>query len=110
MHRATDTQNYNFNAFSVTRLPRGTVKGAVFNFNAKPLAGAVLRLDSGSKQVTGSPGGYQFSEDPAGSHSLSATFQGRACHAHSKTGPRSPVTVVVSGGQSTIVNWYCSEE
>ncbi len=106
-HGATDTQNYNFSAFGVTSLPPGTVKGKAFNFNANPLAGAVLILDSGPKQVTGSRGGYKFSGVSAGSHSLSATFKGRACHANSKTGPSSPVTVVVSGGGSTIVNWFC---
>ncbi len=107
LHGATDTQNYNFTAFGVTSPPPGTVKGKVFNFSAKPLAGAALTLDGGPKHVTGSVGGYQFSGVSAGSHSLSAMFKGRACHANSKTGPTSPVTVVVSSGGSTIVNWFC---
>jgi hypothetical protein len=108
LHGATATQNYNFSTFGVISVPHRTVKGNVFNFNAKPLAGAVLTLDSGPKQFTGFRGGYTFTGVTAGSHSLSATFKGRACHAHSKTGPSSPVTVVVSGGGSTVVNWFCS--
>jgi hypothetical protein len=106
---ASDTQNYNFSPFSVTSTApsTGNVNGTVFKFNFTPLARAMVSLDSGPGQVTGSSGAYTFSGVSAGSHSLAATYRGRVCHANSKTGPTSPVTVTVSSGGTTTVNWFC---
>jgi hypothetical protein len=110
-HGATDTQNYAFNAFSVSTPPpppTGTVKGRAFSLNSAPLAQVVVTLDSGPQQVTGSRGGYAFSGLSTGLHTLFAAFKTRPCHANSRTGQTSPVTVLVSGGRSTTVNWFCS--
>ena len=109
-HGATDTQNYNFSAFSASSQPPppvGTVEGRAVNFNSAPLARVMVTLDSGPQHFTGSRGRYVFTAVSAGSHTLSATFKSRPCHANSKTGSTAPVTVMVSGGGSTIVNWFC---
>jgi photosystem II stability/assembly factor-like uncharacterized protein len=111
IHGATDTQNYAFSAFNVSTAPpppTGTVQGRAFNLNSSQLAGVAIALTGGPHQVTGSRGAYAFTGVGVGSHTLSATFKGRACHANSKTGPTSPVTVMVSGGRSTTVTWFCS--
>jgi hypothetical protein len=109
-HGVTDTQNYAFSAFSVTTSPpppTGTVTGRAVNFNVASLARVVVSLDGGPPHFTGSRGRYVFTAVSAGSHTLSATFKSRVCHANSKTGSTAPVTVVVLSGGSTIVNWFC---
>jgi photosystem II stability/assembly factor-like uncharacterized protein len=106
---ASDLQNYNFNSFSVTgsTAGTGTVNGRTLNAAGKPLAGVVVTLDSSPTQVTGLSGGYNFASVPAGTHSLSAEHNGRACRVNSVFGKLSPVTITVAAGRTTTVKWVC---
>ncbi len=108
----TDTQNYNFSALLVTSPAplTGTLRGRSFTLRSAQLARVAVTLDGTTRHMTGSAGGYLFSGVVSGSHTVSATFNGHACHANSNTGATAPISVVVAGGAATYVNWYCQNK